>query len=92
MDKVGLKLSKVIDYDLFEPLQYWLDYEVEYEDILGYIQSDEVIELELEEDENRVEDLEMLGIFLEKFTQSEICYEVFVMNKEWEKTEFVSIA
>ena len=50
-----------------------------------------IIELELEEDEDRVEDIEMLQAFLEKFEKDEIAYELFVMNEDWEKKELKSI-
>ncbi|CAA6806448.1 MAG: Unknown protein [uncultured Sulfurovum sp.] len=91
MDKIGLKFDKALDYELFEPLQYWLDYEIEYEDILENIENNEVIELELEEDEDRGEDIAMLQAFLAKFTEEKIVYELFVMNDEWERKELDNI-
>ena len=31
MKKIGIKFEKLLDYESFEPLQYWLDYDFEYE-------------------------------------------------------------
>ena len=91
MNKIGIKFEKLLDYERFEPLQYWLDYDFEYEDLEAYVEEKKIIELELEEDEDRVEDIEMLQAFLEKFEKDEIAYELFVMNEDWEKKELKSI-
>lgn len=91
MNKVGLKLFKILDYELFEPLQYWLDYEFEYDTLLECIQNNEVIELDLEEDDDRAEDLEMLKFYLEKLDKEEIKYELYVLENEWTKIEFRNI-
>ncbi|CAA6803119.1 MAG: Unknown protein [uncultured Sulfurovum sp.] len=91
MDKIGLKFFKAIDYELFEPLQYWLDYHYEYEDFLESIKNDEVIELQLEEDEDRAEDIEMLQAFLEKISKEEVSYELFVMHDEWKMEKLINI-
>jgi hypothetical protein len=91
MKKIGIKFDKVLDYERYEPLQYWLDSEFEYEDLDAYVSEKKVIELELEVDEDREEDIEMLQAFLEKFDKDEISYELFVMNDEWEKEELKNI-
>ena len=87
MQKIGIKFEKVLAYDSFEPLQHWLDFDFEYEDLEEYIEQKKVIELEIEEDEDREEDMKMLKVFLEKFNKDEISYELFVMNDEWVKIE-----
>ncbi len=91
MKKIGIRFEKVLDYEHFEPLQYWLDYEFEYEDLAEHIEQKKVIELELEEDEDRAEDIEMLQAYLVKFDKDEIVYELFVMNDEWESNELKNI-
>ena len=91
MQKIGIKFFKDLDYERFEPLQYWLNYDVEHEDVLELISKEEIIELELEDDEDRAEDIEMLQAFLEKFNKDEIAYEVFVMNDKWEKSNLKNI-
>jgi len=91
MKKIGIRFEKVLDYERFEPLQYWLDYEFEYEDLAEHIEQKKVIELELEEDEDRAEDIEMLQAYLVKFDKDEIVYELFVMNDEWESNELKNI-
>jgi superfamily I DNA/RNA helicase len=91
MQKIGIKFEKLLDYERFEPLQYWLDYEFEYEDLEAYIEEKKVIKLEFEEDEDRAEDIEMLQAYLNKFDKDEIVYELFVMNDEWEKEELKNI-
>ncbi len=87
MKKIGIKFEKLLDYERFEPLQYWLDYDFEYEDLEEHTEEKKVIELELEEDEDREEDLEMLQVFLEKLDSNEIFYELFVMDGDWKKIE-----
>jgi hypothetical protein len=91
MKKIGIKFEKLLDYERFEPLQYWLDYDFEFEDLEEHIEAKKVIKLEFEEDEDRAEDIEMLQVFLEKFDNDEIVYELFVMNDEWEKEELKNI-
>ncbi len=91
MKKIGIKFEKVLNYERFEPFQYWLSAEFEYEDLEKHIKQAEIIELELEEDEDREEDIEMLKVFLEKFDKDEIAYELFVMNDKWNKTKIVNI-
>ena len=91
MEKIGIKFDKKLDYERFEPLQYWLNHEFEYEDLDEYLEEGKVIELELEEDEDRREDIEMLEAFLEKFDNDKIVYELFTMNDEWERKELHTI-
>ncbi|CAA6806337.1 MAG: Unknown protein [uncultured Sulfurovum sp.] len=91
MDKIGVKFFEVLEYDFFEPLQYWLEYNLEYEDFIEHIKSNEVIELVLEDDEDRSEDIAMLEVFLAKLSKAGISYELFVMNKSWEKKEINDI-
>ena len=38
MNKIGIKFEKLLDYERFEPLQYWLDYDFEYEDLEAYVE------------------------------------------------------
>jgi len=85
MRKIGIKFEKVLDYERYEPLQHWLDFDFEYEDLEAYVTENRVIELELEEDEDREEDILMLKAFLNQFENDEVAYEIFVMNNDWEK-------
>jgi len=91
MKRIGIKFYDGLDYELFEPLQYWLDYDFEYEAFLEDIEKDEVIALELEEDEDRVEDIEMLQAFLMKLGAKEIKYSLFEMNGDWKKVALEKI-
>lgn len=91
MQKIGIKFEKTLDYDNFEPLQHWLDFEFEYEDLEEQIEQQKIIELELEEDEDREEDLLMLKAFLKKFDNQEIKYEIFVLNDEWNSEKLNNI-
>ena len=91
MNKIGIKFEKVLDYEHFEPLQYWLDESFEYEDLDVYLGEKKVIELELEEDEDREEDIEMLQAFLAKFDKNEIAYQLFLMKDEWKEEKVSNI-
>lgn len=92
MNKIGLKLFKILDYDDFEPLQYWLDYDFEYDDFIEAIENNEIIELELEEDEDREEDLEMLKTFLERYEQKNIQLEVYILSNNMQQIKVQDIA
>ena len=85
MKKIGIKFEKLLDYERYEPLEHWLDFDFEYEDLEASVAENRVIELELEEDEDRKEDILMLKAFLSQFDKDEIAYEIFVMNDDWEK-------
>jgi len=85
MKKIGIKFEKLLDYERYEPLQHWLDFDFEYEDLEAFVTENRVIELELEEDEDREEDILMLKAFLSQFDNDEIAYEIFEMNDDWEK-------
>jgi len=91
MNTVGIKLFEILDYELFERLQYWLDYDFEYDELREHIERNQVIPLELEEDEDREEDIEMLQNFLEKFKQNNIAFEIFVREDEWCRVELTHI-
>lgn len=91
MDKIGLKLFKHLDYDEFEPLQYWLDYDFEYDNLIEAVDNGEVIELDLEDDEDREEDIKMLQTFLERFKQEEIAFELFIISNNLEQIELSKI-
>jgi hypothetical protein len=92
MDKIGLKLFKPLDYDTFEPLQYWLDYDFEYDDLIEVIENDTVIELDLEEDEDREEDIQMLQTFLRHFEEDKIAFKLFNLSNNLEQVELEELA
>jgi len=85
MKKIGIKFEKVLDYERYEPLQYWLDFDFEYEDLEASVTENQIIELDVAEDEDRAEDILMLKAFLKQFDDAGIAYEMFVMNDDWEK-------
>ena len=92
MQKIGIKFEKILGYEDFEPLQHWLDFDFEYEDLEEQIEAKKIIELEIEEDEDRDEDMMMLKAFLGKFDSKEIKYELFVMKDEWEEEKIINIS
>ncbi|HHD81674.1 MAG TPA: hypothetical protein ENK82_00625 [Campylobacterales bacterium] len=92
MEKIGLKFFKEFDYEVFESLQYWLDYDFEYDDLVESIENKAIIELDLEEDEDRAEDIEMLSIFLSKFKALEIPFELYVKREDWEVIKLEEIS
>jgi hypothetical protein len=85
MKKIGIKFKNVWDYEGYESFWHWLDYDFEYEDLIAAISDNRVIELDIEEDEDREEDILMLKDFLKQFDDAGIAYEMFVMNDDWEK-------
>jgi hypothetical protein len=83
MDKIGIKILDNLSYEEFESFQYFLDYDFEYSDMIEYIEKEKVIELDIEEDEDRDEDIEALKILLNEFNSREIKYEIYSYSNEW---------
>ena len=77
MDKIGIKFLEKISYEQFESLGYLLHYDFEYEDIESYIEEQKVIELDIDEEEDREDDLEVLRVLLAEFDSENIRYEIF---------------
>jgi len=92
MDKIGLKLFKPLEYEIFESLQYWLDYDFEYDDLTEAIENQKIITLDLEEDEDREEDIQMLQVFLTHVQEKNITFELFNLNTDLEQIELVNLA
>ncbi len=84
MDKIGIKFLNMFSYEDFESFQYLLDYDFEYDDLNEYVDEQKIIELDIEEDEDREEDLEALKVLLAEFDSKEIKYELYSLAEEWE--------
>jgi len=87
MNKIGIKILENIDYEQFESFEYLLDYDFEYDDMITSIEEQKVITLDIEEDEDREEDLEALKILLVELDRQELKYELYSFANEWEKKE-----
>ncbi len=92
MDKIGIKILKNMTYEQFESFQYLLDYDSEYEDMISFIEEQKIIELDIEEDEDREEDLEALKELLAEFDTQELKYELYSFSEEWKKKELGSLS
>ena len=94
MKKIGIKLLRALSYEEFESFQYLLDYDFEYEDIEENVTHNNIIELDIEDDdeEDRVEDIEALNALLSGFDKDEVSYELYRLDKEWERVEIAQIA
>ena len=51
--------------------------------MMEYIENQKVIELDIEEDEDRAEDLEALAVLLADFDTKKIKYELYSFSDEW---------
>jgi hypothetical protein len=91
MDKIGIKFLDNLEYEEFESFQYLLDYDFEYDDMLKHIEEQKVIALDIEEDEDRVEDLEALHALLSEFDRKEIEYVLYSFSEQWELKELSEI-
>lgn len=91
MTKIGLKLFTMVEYEMFESLQYWLDYDFEYDDLIESIENKQVIELDLEEDEDREEDIEMLQAFLKRLETNKIEFKIYIKREDWLEEEVTNI-
>ncbi len=94
MKKVGIKFLQDIEYELFEPFLYLLDYDFDYFDLEEYVEKGEILELDLEDEdkEDRAEDIEVLNELLKEFDKQGIEYETFVFEDEWKKEELTNIS
>ena len=91
MDKIGIKFLNMFSYEDFESFQYLLDYDFEYDDLNEYVEEKKIIELDIEEDEDREEDLEALKVLLAEFDSKEIKYELYSLAEEWELKNLAQI-
>jgi hypothetical protein len=87
MNKIGIKILENMSYEQFERFEYLLHFDFEYDDMESHIEEQKVIELDIEEDEDREEDLGVLETFLAEFNGT-LKYELYSFDKEWEQKEF----
>ena len=91
MDKIGIKILVNIDYEQFERFEYLLDYDFEYEDMISAIENEEVIELDIEEDEDRETDIEALKELLQELDKNHLNYELYAFSEMWELKNLAQI-
>jgi len=91
MKKIGIKFFENLEYEQFESCQYLLDFDFEYDDLEEYIENAKVIALDIEEDEDRAEDFEVLEELLTSFDEQGVKYELFVFENEWKKEDLKNI-
>jgi len=87
MNKIGIKFLENMSYEQFESFEYLLHFDFEYDDMESYVEEQKVIELDIEEDEDREEDLEVLEALLAELDGT-LKYELYSFDKEWEQKEF----
>ena len=87
MNKIGIKFLENMSYEQFESFGYVFPFDFEYEDMENHVDKQKVIELDIEEDEDREEDLEVLQVLLAGL-ESALKYELYSFDTEWEKKEF----
>lgn len=83
MNKIGIKINDVLDYEQFENFQYVLDYDFEYDELLELIREQRVIKLDIDNDEDRAEDIEVLKELLLELDNQNIRYQLYAFNEEW---------
>jgi len=85
MKKVGIKILSMMNYEQFESFQYLLHYDFEYDNLVEHIESQKLIELDIDDDdkEDREEDIEVLQTFLEAFDKNNLEYELYSFEKTW---------
>jgi hypothetical protein len=86
MNKIGIKFLENMSYEQFESFGYLFPFDFEYEDMEKHVEEEKVIELDIEEDEDRKEDLEVLNALLAGL-DSALNYELYSFDKEWEQKE-----
>ena len=90
MNKIGIKFLENMSYEQFESFGYLFPFEFEYEDMERHIEEKKVIELDIEEDEDREEDLEVLQALLAGL-ESTLTYELYSFDNEWKKKELFEL-
>jgi len=83
MKRIGIKFSDTLAYEAFESFQYLLDYDFEYEDLEESVAEQKVIELDIDDEEDRAEDIEVLTELLKAFDAQNIEYKLYVFESEW---------
>ena len=87
MNKIGIKILENISYEQFERFEYLLHFDFEYDDMENHVEEQKVIELDIEEDEDREEDLEVLEALLAELDGT-LKYELYSFDTEWEQKKF----
>ena len=82
MQKISIKFLDNMNYEQFESFQYLLDYDIDYFDIEEYVKEEKVIELDIDEEEDREDDIEVLKTLLAGFDNEGIKYELYGLDKE----------
>ena len=90
MNKIGIKFLENMSYEQFESFGYLFPFGFEYEDMENHIEEKKVIELDIEEDEDREEDLEVLQALLAGL-ESTLTYELYSFDNEWKKKELFEL-
>jgi len=91
MNRIGIKFFENLSYEDFESFQYLLEYDFEYEELIEYIEGEKVILLDIEDDEDREDDLEALTALLLEFDSKEIKYGLYSFSDRWESSELSKI-
>ena len=93
MKKIGIRFLENLEFEQFESFQYLFDFDFEYDDLVDAIIAKEVIQLDIEEDEDRAEDLEVLTELLKRLDEEETRYELFVEEGgEWKREDLKNIS
>jgi hypothetical protein len=87
MNKIGIKILENISYEQFERFEYLLHFDFEYDDMENHVEEQKVIELDIEEDEDREEDLEVLEALLAELDGT-LKYELYSFDTEWKQKAF----
>ena len=84
MKKIGIKFLQNLKYEQFESFQYLLDHDIDYFDMEEYIQEQKIIELDIDDEEDREDDLEVLQSLLSEFDNDGIKYKLYSFDGNWE--------
>ena len=87
MNKIGIKILENISYEQFERFEYLLHFDFEYDDMENHVEEQKIIELDIEEDEDREEDLEVLEALLAELDGT-LKYELYSFDTEWKQKAF----
>jgi len=83
MKKIGIKFLAPLDYESFESFQYLLEYDFDYDDLEVAIMDQAIIPLDMDEEEDRADDLEVLKTLLEAYDSDQEQYELYLFDQAW---------
>jgi len=83
MKRLGIKIiDKTISFEAYERMEYLLDYDFEYDEMIDAIEEGKIIPLDMDE-EDLEEDMEALEDMKKELDEHGVSYEIYELIETW---------